>query len=292
MRKSNTLEVLGRVIAGPKKFAGECRQAQEELTRLQHEYSVAKQRLVELERLQGGLRRDLDKDADRTRHLKAAYERFVSSVQAAHPKDEAMSLAVGGSFERTGSIELALLQYFGLRPDGYLIDVGCGSGRLAKPLTTYLSGHYSGFDIVTDLVDYARQISGRPDWRFGVVDHIQIPEPDGCADMVCFFSVLTHLLHEQSYWYLEEAIRVLKPGGKIIISFLDFNEAAHWPVFIYTLKLSKDSADVPMNVFMSKEMIKTFALHLNLEIERFVGATEEIVQSGVLGQSLCVLRKI
>jgi hypothetical protein len=47
-----------------------------------------------------------------------------------------------------------------------------------------------------------------------------------------------------------------------------------------------------MNVFMSKEMIKTFALHLNLEIERFVGATEEIVQSGVLGQSLCVLRKI
>jgi hypothetical protein len=95
-----------------------------------------------------------------------------------------------------------------------------------------------------------------------------------------------------SYWYLEEAIRVLKPGGKIIISFLDFNETAHWPVFIYTLTLSKDSADVPMNVFMSKEMIKTFALHLNLEIERFVGATEEIVQSGALGQSLCVLRKI
>jgi ubiquinone/menaquinone biosynthesis C-methylase UbiE len=109
--------------------------------------------------------------------------------------------------------------------------------------------------------------------------------------MVCFFSVLTHLLHEQSYWYLEEAIRVLKPNGKIIISFLDFDEPAHWPVFVYTLQLSKDAADVPMNVFMQKEMIKTFAVHLNLEIERFVGATEEIVQPGALGQSLCVLIK-
>jgi ubiquinone/menaquinone biosynthesis C-methylase UbiE len=292
MRKSNTLMVLGHVISNPKKFAGEWRQAQQELTNLQQRHSQDKQRLAELERLQSDLRRDLEKDTDRTRHLKAAYERFVSSVQASHSKDEAMSLAVGGSFERTGSIELALLQHFGLRPDSYLIDVGCGSGRLAKPLTTYLFGHYSGFDIVADLVNYARQISGRPDWRFGVVDHIQIPEPDGCADMVCFFSVLTHLLHEQSYWYLEEAIRVLKPGGKIMISFLDFDETAHWPIFIYTLKLSKDSADVPMNVFMSKEMIRTFALHLNLEIERFVGATEEIVQCGVLGQSLCVLRKM
>jgi hypothetical protein len=62
-----------------------------------------------------------------------------------------------------------------------------------------------------------------------------------------------------------------------MISFLDFDETAHWSIFIYILKLSKDSADVPMNVFMSKEMIRTFALHLNLEIERFVGATEEIV---------------
>lgn len=239
MTKSNTLKVLARVIADPKKFAGEWRQTQEELTRLQQEHSVTKQHLAELNRLQYGLNRDTNQDIDRTRHLKVTYERFVSSVQAAHPKDEAMSLAVGGSFERTGNIELALLQHFGLRSDSYLIDVGCGSGRLAKPLTSYLSGHYSGFDIVTDLVDYARTISGRPDWRFGVVDHIQIPEPDGCADMVCFFSVLTHLLHEQSYWYLEEAIRVLKPGGKIVVSFLDFDEPAHWPVFLYTLQLSK-----------------------------------------------------
>jgi hypothetical protein len=39
MRKSNTLMVLGRVISNPKKFAGEWRQAQHELTNLQQRHS-------------------------------------------------------------------------------------------------------------------------------------------------------------------------------------------------------------------------------------------------------------
>ena len=43
-----------------------------------------------------------------------------------------------------------------------------------------------------------------------------IPAPDGEADMVCFFSVLTHLLHEESYVYLQDARRVLKPTGKLV----------------------------------------------------------------------------
>jgi 2-polyprenyl-3-methyl-5-hydroxy-6-metoxy-1,4-benzoquinol methylase len=156
MRNSSTLKVLGRVVSNPRKFAIEWRETQQELTRLRLTHAQAKQRLRELELLRGGLDRDVDKDIDRTRHLKVAYERFVSSVRATHPKDEAMSLAVGGSFERTGNIELAVLRNFGLRPDGYLIDVGCGSGRLAKSLATYFTGHYSGFDVVADLVDYAR----------------------------------------------------------------------------------------------------------------------------------------
>ena len=299
MRKSNTLKLLGRVISNPKQFTREFRQVQQDLVKAQEllaetqrDLVETRERLAEADRRTGDVGLNSDNIADRTRYIKAAYERFVSSVQATHPKEEAMSLAVGGSFEHIGNIEVALLKNFGLLPDGYLIDVGCGSGRLAKPLAAYLSGHYSGFDVVADLVDYARKISGRSDWRFGVVDHIEIPERDGCADMVCFFSVMTHLLHEQSYWYLEEAIRVLKPGGKVVFSFLDFDEPSHWSVFLYTLQLSKDSADVPMNVFVSKDMIKVFASHLNVEIECFIGATDKVVDAGALGQSLCVLRKL
>ena len=247
MPNSNTLNVLGRVISNPKRFASELRrtqqdlaETQQDLVRTQQDLSLAKQALVDANIRITNLTKELvslrgdDDSPDRTRRLKATYERYVSRLRSVHPEEEAMSLAVGGSFEQFGNIELALLQHFGLRPNGYLIDVGCGSGRLAKPLTSYLSGHYSGFDVVADLVEHARKISGRSDWRFGVVDHIEIPERDSCANMVCFFSVLTHLMHEQSYWYLEEAIRVLKPGGKVVFSFLDFAESVHWPVFIGT----------------------------------------------------------
>ena len=179
----------------------------------------------------------------KTIDLKRAYVQLVDRIKAIAPLDDAMKNAVGGSFDFIGKVEVAILRHYGLRPDGFLVDVGCGSGRLARPLSAYLLGKYAGFDVVDDLVEYARLTVNRPDWGFEVIDHIAIPEPDGCADMVCFFSVLTHLLHEHSYWYLEEARRVLKPGGKIVVSFLEFAERAHWPVFRDTVA----GAKVPPN---------------------------------------------
>src|SRR2546425_10795787 len=98
-----------------------------------------------------------------------------------------MKSAVGGEFEAIGILQRELLIQFGLKKNGYVIDVGCGSGRLAKPLSEYLSGGYLGIDIVPELVGYARSIVHRPDWRFEVAKGLSIPEEDGKADIVCLF---------------------------------------------------------------------------------------------------------
>jgi ubiquinone/menaquinone biosynthesis C-methylase UbiE len=103
------------------------------------------------------------------------------------------------SFETIGLLERETLKDFGLEQGDYLIDVGCGSGRLALPLSEYLQDRYLGIDIMPELIAYARKLVQRPGWRFKVIEGIGIPEADGRADMVCFFSVFTHLLHEQSY---------------------------------------------------------------------------------------------
>jgi len=223
--------------------------------------------------------------------LKAVNVRYVASVKSQMPHDKAMELAIGGGFELIGPIEVALLRHYGLPKDGYLIDVGCGSGRLAKPLSAWLKGRYLGIDLVPALVAHARKIAARPDWRFQVIQHIGIPEQDGQADMVCFFSVLTHLTHEQSYWYLEEARRVLKPGGRIVFSFLELREPVHLKIFLETVAQMKRKVAMPMNTCIDRETIGHWAGALGMEVVEIRNGADAIVSEGSLGQSTCVLAK-
>jgi ubiquinone/menaquinone biosynthesis C-methylase UbiE len=216
-----------------------------------------------------------------------------------------MQLAVGGEFEAIGVLETETLKFFGLQAGDFVIDVGCGSGRLAKPLSQYLSGRYLGIDIVPELVDYARWVVGRPDWRFEEAKGLVIPEKNTVADMICFFSVFTHLLHEETYTYLLEAKRVLKPGGVIVFSFLDFSVAGHWNIFDANLKDMGINSH-PLNMFISKDAIRAWAERLGLQVEAiedgdkpFVPLSQPVVfesgkvmeNLGTIGQSVCVLRK-
>jgi SAM-dependent methyltransferase len=242
------------------------------------------------------------KDVNKTDFLQT-YPNLVRVLSLGNSHESAMKLAVGGEFEAVGILERETLIHFGLKKEDYLIDVGCGSGRLAKPLAQYLTGPYLGIDIVPELVEYARRIVPKADWRFEVADGLRIPEKNDRADMICFFSVLTHLLHEQSYAYLMEARRVMKPGGKIVFSFLDFAVKDHWPTFESSLQ-DLEAKAYPLNVFISKDGIRAWADHLDLQILSiedgnipFVHLPEPVVfengskaqDCGATGQSICVL---
>jgi SAM-dependent methyltransferase len=249
--------------------------------------------------LTGGNAKDWSSKTD----FHKTYRRLVKNLSSAHSHDEAMRMAVGGEFEAVGILERETLIYHGLQKDDYLIDVGCGSGRLARPLAEYLSGKYLGIDIVPELVTYARDLVQRPDWRFEVARGLTIPEEDGRADMVCFFSVLTHLLHEESYAYLREAKRVLKPGGKICFSFLDFGVPDHWGQFEFNIR-DIGVGSHPLNNFLCADAIRVWASHLDLKVDLIRNGDEPYVplphpvtlndgtvlkDKGAVGQSVCVL---
>lgn len=204
-----------------------------------------------------------------------------------------------------GSLNTICLYNYGLEKNHTVIDVGCGSGRLAYELRKFLIGKYIGIDVVNDLYKYAEGICERQDWAFYEAPGLQIPEKDDVADFICFFSVFTHLLHEESYRYLEEAKRVIKPNGKIIVSFLEFMIPSHW--WIFEQVLADNRPDKVLNQFLSRDAIEAWANHLGLKIVAMHDGDKphiplgeivewddgrQMIESGNLGQSVCVFTKL
>ena len=65
--------------------------------------------------------------------------------------------AVGGMWERMGKLQFDFLRERGLRPEHYLLDVGCGSLRGGIHFIRHLEpGHYFGIDSSTELLSAGR----------------------------------------------------------------------------------------------------------------------------------------
>lgn len=140
-------------------------------------------------------------------------------------------VATGDEF-LTHFVELA-----GLQPDEHVLDVGCGIGRMARPLAGYLSGagSYDGFDVNRDGIGWCRRrYAKHPNFRFQVADlynrrynprgayaakEYRFPYDDARFDLVIQTSVLTHLLEEEADHYLAETARVLRVGGRALLTF-------------------------------------------------------------------------
>jgi SAM-dependent methyltransferase len=223
-------------------------------------------------------------------HFVEDYERLVRQLVAKYPIDEAMSLAVGGFYHELGPVLAEILIQCGLKNGMALVDLGCGSGRAAKYLSARLEIDYLGIDIVKRLLDYAASVCPKH-YRFKRHRELSIPAQDASADMVCAFSLFTHLLHDETCIYLEEAHRILKPGGKVVMSFLEFADPNHWAVFWPTVENRKRKARVPLNMFIERNAIDVWCSHLGFERTEFVGASEPRWLGKPLGQALAVLCK-
>lgn len=148
-----------------------------------------------------------------------------------------------GDFARTGVSSLELLRRHGLSPDDAVLDVGCGVGRIAVPLTGYLgpAGSYDGLDVMPAAIAWCRRaITPRfPRFRFHLADvrsdryrpdgpspasRYVFPFPDESFDFVCLWSVFTHMLPADMRNYLAEIARVMRPGARCVISYFLLDE--------------------------------------------------------------------
>jgi SAM-dependent methyltransferase len=187
---------------------------------------------------------------------------------------------------------------------GILSSMSVAAAGDWRQLASDTSIRYVGTDVVPRLPEAASTAAGRNDWEFRLVEGIRIPCPDNVADFVTFFSVLTHITHEESFQYLQEAARCLKAGGREVLSFLEFRIPCHWETFKISLRAEPGG---PLTQFVDRDGLTAWASHSGLMVESFFDGDnghfpipEEIKwEDGTvmkslrnLGQSVAVLRKV
>ena len=127
----------------------------------------------------------------------------------------------------------------GLLPSHRMLDIGCGIGRKTLPLLTYLDpaqGRYEGVDIFKSGIEWCqKRITPRfSNFHFQLMDvyngvynpesivkarDYRFPFADNSFDIILLGSVFTHTLMEDTLNYLSEIARMLKPGGRSLISY-------------------------------------------------------------------------
>lgn len=131
-------------------------------------------------------------------------------------------LAIGGDWEEYGNLQRDFLIAQGLRPEHRFLDVGCGTGRLARKIVPYLNiGNYTGVDISRSARHFAHELAVKEGWGS---NWPMFTDWAGLAfrffDFAWAFSVFIHLPSEQVRWVLAIMTHRLNLGGMFFFSYV------------------------------------------------------------------------
>lgn len=116
-------------------------------------------------------------------------------------------------FSSIGERDAAWLAWFA-HPDATVVDLGCGIGRLLRPLAAHCKAMV-GVDISAEMLARARSYLGEaPNVELRRTDGRTLPGVgDGSVDFLFSMLVLIHVDRRSAFAYFREVRRVLRPGA-------------------------------------------------------------------------------
>ncbi|MES2604476.1 MAG: methyltransferase domain-containing protein [Pseudomonadota bacterium] len=138
-----------------------------------------------------------------------AYQRMIDSEASAQPQTE-------------DGLRAAVLS----DDPKNILEVGCGSGRIYERLRKQgYRGNYTGVEMSTNVIADNKKRFPEADWHVG--SGYQLPVADEVQDAVFSYYVLEHCAFPERF--LSELLRVVRPGGKMVLTFPDMRRCRMFP---------------------------------------------------------------
>lgn len=218
---------------------------------------------------------------DRIRACKGDHELAMINVVGCASREE---------WVRSGDGHVAVLRHHGLADGMAIYDLGCGAGRTATALRRAgWTGRYKGADIVRPLVDHLK--TQCPDYEAIVHRRSTIAAPDASLDMIFHWSVFTHLYPEECYLYMQDAFRALRPGGRMVFSFLEMEDERHRPIFHRRIEhFRRRGWAHALDAFLHRAWIAGWAAELGFTEVRFTSGDDDSAHPA-FWQALATMRR-
>lgn len=149
----------------------------------------------------------------------------------------------------TGQENLVALDFLGIQPADHVLEVGFGHGRtLARAAGLTSAGRVVGVDVSSDMLAMARNFNraliDASIVELHLVDSSTLPFPNGRFDRA--YSVHTIYFWKDALAHLRELRRVIRVGGKLVLSFRpDSAEARQaFPATVYSFRSSVEIRDL------------------------------------------------
>lgn len=121
----------------------------------------------------------------------------------------------------------------GIRPDDEVLEIGCGIGRVGEVLAGRCR-QWIGADVSEQMLGHlSRRLADRPNVRTVVLNGYDLRGvPSASVDVVYSTVVFPHLEDWERYRYVKEAMRVLRPGGRLLIDNYNILSDLGWQIFL------------------------------------------------------------
>lgn len=181
---------------------------------------------------------------------------------------------------RNGAITADFLrQVLDISPDSRVLEIGCGIARIGRELAP-LCGEWHGADISSNMIAYAAErtadvpnvyLHELPDTTLGIF-------PDNYFDCVYSTIVFMHLDKLDMFRYMQEANRVLAPGGRAYFDTYNILAPEAWGEFVHLLQVySPATRPQYMSQFSTPQEMEKFMQEAGFDSVQVKGDNPQLV---------------